>query len=207
MKNLYQRTFDQLQMSDEKTKSLRHALSSRCSDQNKEDTPMNNEKKILHRPAGTLIAAALICIFSVTTFAYGSHVIENIHHLITGGTIEQGIDAEGNKYSAGTVDISDTSAPIELRNDGRLYLVVNNENIDITDKCSYTKPYIYECTGEDGLRHCFIVGGDLDAIGWSEFIFDTNGLPIGGSSSFGTSKGSDDAPWFNIAKETLGLPW
>lgn len=38
-----------------------------------------------------------------------------------------------------------------------MYLVVNEENTDITEKCSYTEPYIYECTGEDGLR-CLICG-------------------------------------------------
>ena len=107
----------------------------------------------------------------------------------------------------GEVDTANLTAPVEVREDGRLYLTINGENTDITGQCSYETPYIYECTGTDGLRHAFIIGGDPGAIGWSEFMWDEDGFPSGGFAHFGTPGGPDDAPWLDAGKEQLNLPW
>jgi len=113
---------------------------------------------------------------------------------MTGGTIEQGIDENGVNYSAGSSDTSREVAPMEVRKDGSVWFVANGEDADITGQFSYTTPYIHDCTGEDVLRHVFIVGGEPDAIGWSEFVWDEDGMPVGGTSSYGTSAGRDDTP-------------
>ena len=204
MNRLYQKTFDQVHMTEEHYRSLRETLASQCSQSEME---VNNMKKhtFLRRPTAVVAAILLIGVLSVTAFAYGGRIVESVYQFMTGGTIEQGIDENGTAYSYGTADT--TVSPLELREDGKLYLVVDGEEADITDQFSYTTPYIQDCTGEDGLRHVFIVGGDPDAIGWSEFIWDENGLPAGGTTSYGTSAGRDDAPWMDAAMETLGLLW
>ena len=205
MKSLYQQTFEQLRLSEEKARALRSELVSRGSGTETEEVNMK-KKNFLKRPVTLLAAALLVCALCVTAFAYGGELVLGIQQLISGGNIEQGVDESGVSYSAGSVDTANTTSPVELR-DGRLYLVVNGEDIDITDECSYTEPYIYDCVGEDGLRHVFVIGGELDAIGWSEFIWGENGLPAGGSSKFGTSGGRADAPWMDAAMDELGLPW
>lgn len=166
---------------------------------------MKNEtmksRPVLRRSGSLLVAAVLICALSISAFAYGGM---QLYQMLTGGTITHGQDADGTYVSA--VSLGDEVSPVEVR-DGRLYLTINGEDKDITDECSYTEPYIYECVAEDGLRHSFIIGGDLDAIGWAEFIWDEDNMPTGGGASFGSSAGPDDAPWFDVGKETLGLPW
>lgn len=205
MKSLYQRTFEQLRMSEEKAGALRAELVSRGVGTETEVTNMN-KMRFLKRPVGVLAAAIIVCALCVTAFAYGGQIVTGLYQMMSGGSIEQGIDENGIAYASGCADIDNALSPIELR-DGRMYLVVNGENIDITGKCSYTEPYIYECTGEDGLRHVFVIGGEPSAIGWTEFIWDADGLPVGGNSQFGASAGRDDAPWLDAAMDELGLPW
>ena len=154
----------------------------------------------LRRPL--VLAAILILAFalSITAFAYGMRRFD----LMTGGVIRHGVDEAGNSYVEGT--LGSEIEPIEYR-DGRVWLTVNGENRDITGEFSYTEPYIYECTGPDGLRHAFIIGGETDAVGWVEFLWDERGFPTGGGGHFGTPEGSSDAPWLHAGTDILGLPW
>lgn len=204
MDRLYQKTFDQVSLPEERAGSIRAVLALRCSQTETEAGNMNKHT-FLRRPTAVLAAILLVGILSVTAFAYGDRIVEHVYTLMSGGTMEQGIDENGDAYVCGTMDT--TVSLVEVREDGRVYLTAGEEELDITGEFSYTEPYLYECTGEDGLRHVFVVGGETDAIGWSEFIWDENGLPTGGSSQFGTPNGREDAPWLDAAMETLGLPW
>lgn len=206
MDPLYQRTFDQVRMSEDQVRQVRAELASRCPRDEMEAHPMNNSKRI-RRPILAIAAVFLIAAMSLTAFAYGGRIVEQVYTMMTGGTTEHGIDENGNAYASGSVDTGAVTAPVELREDGRLYLTVNGEDLDITGQCSYETPYLYECTGPDGLRHAFIIGGDMDAIGWAEFMWDEDGMPSGGSAHFGTPGGTDDAPWLDAGKEQLNLPW
>lgn len=207
MNRLYQKTFDQIQMPEDRCQSLRTVLASQCSENEME--AMNNMKKhkFLRHPAAAVAAVLLVAALSVTAFAYGERIVESVYQLMTGSTIERGVDENGDNYSAGTNHGEEAMDPVEVREDGSVWLVINGEETDITGQFSYTEPYIHDCTGEDGLRHVFVVGGEADAIGWSEFIYDENGMPAGGTSDFATPEGRDDAPWMDAAMETLGLPW
>ena len=206
MVNLYQKTFDQVHMPADRTQSLRDDLASRCSHDEMEAIPMKKGKR-LHRPLAALVAVCILSALSITAFAYGDQLRE-FYTFFTGGAIEQGVDEDGNFYASGSVDTDNPEgSPVELRDDGRLYFVADGQNLDITDQCSYTTPYVYECADSDGNRHVFIVGGDPDAIGYAEFIWDTNGQVQGGSAQLGTSGGTDDAPWLDAAKSQFNLPW
>lgn len=208
MKQLYRQTFEQIGMPEETAQALRAELASRSSQSETEELNMKNEtnhtRPILRRTGTLLVAALLICALSVSALAYGG---VQLYQMLTGGMFEVGQDKDGNYYAAGSVDTDNLISPVELRDDGRLYLTINGEDKDITDACSYTEPYIYEFVAEDGLRHSIIIGGDLDAVGWSEFIWDENGMAAGGTAHFATPNGSDDAPWFEAGKEKLNLPW
>ena len=192
MNRLYQKTFDQVHMNEEKSKAVRDGLASRCLEM--EEKTMKN-KTFIRRPAMLVVTVVLICALSLTAFAYG----ERIYRFVTGSVV-----AAGDSEVSGCVE--ETVAPVEER-DGRLYLVINGENRDITDLCSYTEPYIYTCTGEDGLQHAFAIGGDAGAIGWAEFFWDEVGMLMAGCAEFGSWGGCADAPWLDAAMETLGLPW
>lgn len=77
MKNLYQKTFDQIRMPEEQTWSLREKLASRCSQEEKEVNTMNAHK-ILRRPAALLVAALLVAALSITAFAACEYVVYQI---------------------------------------------------------------------------------------------------------------------------------
>lgn len=204
MKNLYQRAFEQIVLSEEKIASIRAVLSSDCTAQQMEETTMKTRNG-KYRLGEILVAILLVFGIGGAAFACGSGMIEVVGRFMTGGVVEHSINEDGELYSG--VSFGGEQSPVELRADGRLYLVIGDEEKDITDLCSYTTPYIYECTDEMGLRHAFMIGGDLDAIGWSEFFWDANGMPSAGSAMFGTSGGREDAPWLDAGMKTLGLPW
>ena len=196
MKALYQKTFDSVCLSDVRTDAIRTQLAAAGK---KEVIPM---KKHVSLRRGLVLAAILILVFAlgITAFAYGMRRFD----LMTGGVIQHGVDEDGNSYVEGS--LGSEIEPIEYR-DGRVWLTINGENRDITEEFSYTEPYIYECTGADGLRHAFIIGGETDAVGWAEFLWDENGFPAGGGAHLSSPEGSDDAPWLHAGTDILGLPW
>ena len=203
MDRLYQRTFDQIHLPEERAAVVRKALASRCSQTEQEVIPMKHFKRL---PRPVTAAAALILVFalSATAFAYG----QRFYSFMSGGSVQDITDENGQVIGVqGSVDPDLAVPPVELRDDGRLYLTANGENADITGLCSDETPYIYECTGSDGLRDTFIIGGEPDAVGWAEFIWDEDGLPTAGTSQFATPEGRDGAPWFDAAMEQLNLPW
>ena len=205
MRGLYQKMFDQIHLSENRTWSIRSELVSEGSRIKMEEKTMKKQN-FLCRPVGVLAAALAVCALTVTAFAYGERIVENVYTFVTGGSVEQGVDENGDAYMSGSVDTDSLAAPVEVKN-GRAYLILNGDGTDITDGFSYTEPYLYDFTGEDGQRHVFVIGGETDAVGWAEFIWNADGMPSAGSSVFGTSEGRADAPWLDVAMKELGLPW
>ncbi len=52
--------------------------------------------------------------------------------------------------------------------DDRLFLVIDEEWIDITDKCSDTDFYRYEIPYDDGTKDVLFIGGTVNNYGWLE---------------------------------------
>lgn len=69
MNQLYKRTLDHVTMPQERVKSIRASLASRCSNNEMEVIPM--KKNYVRRSASLLIAAILLAIMSVSALAYG----------------------------------------------------------------------------------------------------------------------------------------
>ena len=199
MKNLYQRTFDKVSMPEDAYLHLRTVLASRCSHK---ETEVNKMKNRSYFKKGIVMALAVLMVaaLSITAFAYGGQIFS----FLTGGTVEQGTDENGVGYTS--VSMSDSS-PVKEFADGIVMLDFNGELTDISGLFSLTEPYIHDCVAEDGLRHVIVVGGEAGAIGWAEFMWDAEGMPMAGSASFGTAAGREDAPWHDAAMEILGLPW
>ena len=68
--------------------------------------------------------------------------------------------------------------------DGRLYLVIGDEWMDVTDYCSASEYYLYEIDHEDGSKELIFIGGTPDEAhgckhyGWYELAYDPNGFLI-----------------------------
>lgn len=199
MENLYKTTFDRVSMPEDAYLHLRTVLASRCSQNETEVYQMKNRsyfKKGIVMALAVLMVAAL----SVTAFAYGGEIFT----FLTGGTVEHSVDEHGERYTG--VSMTDIS-PVEEMADGRVMLSLNGETTDISGCFSLTEPYIHDFVAGDGLRHAIVVGGEAGAIGWSEIMWDAEGMPMAGTSRFGTGAGREDAPWLDAAMEILDLPW
>ena len=196
MKTLYQKTFETVRLSEARANAIRAQLAAAGKT---EVIPMKKHIS-LRRPLVLAAILALVFALSITAFAYGIRQFS----LMTGGSIQRGVDENGDHYVEGTLGTE--TEPIVFR-EGRVWLTVNGENRDITGEFSYTEPFIYDCIGPDGLRHAFIIGGEADAVGWAEFLWDETGFPAGGGAHLSSPEGTDDAPWFRAGKDILGLPW
>ncbi|MDE7244842.1 MAG: hypothetical protein K2O18_12835 [Oscillospiraceae bacterium] len=173
---LYQRTFDQAHMSAERTAEIRQMLAGRGADHDREVSTMMKSRK---KTAAVLAVCAVLAL-SVTAFASGGG-LTHVFQMLSGPAIQLAPSADGNYYFEGEREEEPVS-PVELREDGRLYLTVNGENRDITDECSYETPYVYTCAGEDGLQHTFIIGGEPESIGWIEYAGDEDeDFAVGGT--------------------------
>lgn len=105
MKQLYQRTFEHINMPEEHSQALRSALASRCSNNDQEVDTMNSQKAI-RRPAVLLIALLVVLALTTTAFAAGSYVVYHI----TSSSVDP---AEGNVFDEWTDFEADVVLPYE----------------------------------------------------------------------------------------------
>jgi hypothetical protein len=197
MKHNFTRTFDKVNIPQERQEQIREALSSRFSEIEKENKSMNTKSVAYRKPKAALVAAAiaLSCILLAGfAYAYGTQIIE----LLSGGRIESVESSSGGSVSISIVE----SYPYEVR-EGRVYFMLDGSGKDITSYCSDDTYYQYERTNENGYRHVLLIGGTPDNLGWTEIVFDANGNLVGT-----TGIGSANTEWENIGRKQLGLaPW
>lgn len=133
MNRLYQRTFDHVHMPEDRARSLRAVLASRCSEPETE-VIMMNKRKFLRRPAAFLIAILLIGALSITALACdGGRVIHQIGDVIY-------------QIVAGDAD---------LPADGVTYDLTDQEPDAVLDSSEYT-----EYIEEDGTVRIILNDGD-----------------------------------------------
>lgn len=161
-----------------------------------------------YKKAVTLaLAAALILALGISAYAVGGETIKRI--LGWGGNlvINQGAAEDGEVGSA-SVSLSALAQPVEI-SEGRMYFIVNDERIDITEQISAEKPFHYSYEDSEGYTHHWFIGlnsEELENYGFAEFIRDSNGDWKGG---YGHNHRVDDgeAQWFILGKEDLKVPW
>lgn len=161
-----------------------------------------------YKKAVTLaLAAALILTLGISAYAVGGETIKRILGWSGNFVINQGAAEDGEVGSA-SVSISALAQPVEI-SEGRMYFIVNDERIDITEQISAEKPFHYSYEDSEGYTHHWFIGlnsEELESYGFAEFIKDSNGDWKGG---YGHNHRVDDgeAQWFILGKEDLKVPW
>ena len=89
--------------------------------------------------------------------------------------------------------------------DGRMYFIVHDEHIDITDQVSETQPYIYHYTDGEGVVHYWIIGKngpEPEHYGFAEYLQPADGVWTAG---YVARTDNNSAPWLDRAIEELGF--
>ncbi len=121
----------------------------------------------------------------------------------------------------GNFEITDTGSGLEpvlhtdrltdpvSEEDGRLWFIVNDEHIDITDLISETKPFLYSYTDEEGVVHYWIVGKngpELSHWGYGEYLYKPEENWIRGYTARTDLDPDREEPlWLRAGKEQLGI--
>ena len=174
---------------------------------------MNREKTF--RPSRRLTAACL-CIAAMlalgaTAYAHGEEIITHIFGWSSNLEITETCDENGDISSVSILKTDDLTDPVMI-SDNRMFFVVNDENIDITDQISQQEAFHYEYDDEDGNTHIWLVGltsDDPENYGYAEYIMSPDGTWKGGYSARVNidADGSTAARWLENAKGELDIPW
>lgn len=167
-----------------------------------------NRKKVLL----LVLAACLVMGLGVTAYAYEGGLIIQFFGWGNNLEVNTAVDENGKLVTEAIVHTDHLTEPIEIRN-GRLFFIVNNENIDITEQISTEKAYQYEYTDTDGITHFWLVGlleeGVPEHYGYAEYLKNNNGDWVGGYSARINTEadGHTAAKWLETAKENTVIPW
>ena len=120
------------------------------------------------------------------------------------------VQTDGNGQSASILHTDSLTDPVRLERE-RMIFIVNDEQIDITELVSESRPFLYEYTDAEGVVHDWIVGinGSEPAnYGYGEFLRGQDGEWLGGYSAR-TDLGADGKgpAWFEEGKRQLNIPW
>ena len=174
---------------------------------------MNREKSF--RPSRKLVSvcvcAAMILALGVTAYACGGEIIRRIFGWGNNFEITQELDEKGDGVTTAVLHTENLTNPVVFSG-GKLFFVVNGENIDITDQVSQTEAFRYEYTDDEGNTHFWFVGlnsEEKENYGYAEYIKDPSGEWAGGYSARVNIEedGSTTACWLEITKAELDIPW
>ena len=167
--------------------------------------------RLLTARRAAVIAAAVCLILALSVTAYAACAYEKIFGWGNNLEIRRAADENDESVNAVILHTDALTEPVQFEN-GRMYFVVNNEHIDITDKISQTEAFRYEYSDEEGNTHLWLVGllsENPGHYGYAEYIKDPSGEWIGGYSARINSEpdGRTEALWLEIAKSELNIPW
>ena len=148
-----------------------------------------------------ILVAAVICLMTVTVSA------DSVRQLFGwGGNVVITQYDDGAEVRIHTEKLTE---PVEIR-DGRMYFVVNGENMDITDQVSQTKAFTYSYEDTAGIIHDWVVGlnGEgLESYGYAEYL-KTDTWQGGYSARVNiNADGTTQAQWLEIWKAENDCPW
>lgn len=155
------------------------------------------------------LCAALLLGIGITAYAYGGE-IKRVMGWGGNATIELGTGENGEVLSSTTLHTDSLTEPVEIC-EGRMYFIVNNEHIEISDSVENCGFFKYEYIDEQGNTHLWLIGlnsEELENYGYAEFIRAESGEWLGGYSvRINIDKDGTGAQWFENAKEALNIPW
>lgn len=145
------------------------------------------------------LAAALLLALGISAYSAGQAIFG------WGRNMEiRAEKTEGGIETTVYVHTDDLTEPVSFEN-GRMYFIVNDEHIDITDQVSETQPYIYQYTDDEGVLHYWIIGKngpELSHYGYAEYLHPTESDWTAG---YVARTNDNTAPWLDQAKEELGF--
>ncbi len=133
---------------------------------------------VRHYYYGQTVREAALAVGCVLCIAAAGPLTQ-LYRMVSGDSVLIQTDPTGQYYLH--ISWKDINTPIMLE-DGRLWLVLADERIDVTDLIDEDTPYILE--GEDpdsGLKNYLIVGGTPEDYGWQIWME----MPLGGYSGGG----------------------
>ena len=159
------------------------------------------------------VGTCCLAMFGVgaTVYAHNYQIINKIFGWGNNLEITQEVDENGETSSISILHTDNLTEPVKI-DDGKIYFVVNDEKIDITDKISETTAFEYEYTDDEGNTHIWLVGLNSDNIkdyGYAEYIKNIDGDWTGGYSARVNieSDGKTNAEWLENAKSEKTIPW
>ncbi|MBQ9663939.1 MAG: hypothetical protein IJV40_12385 [Oscillospiraceae bacterium] len=145
------------------------------------------------------LAAALILSLGIAAYSAGQAVFG------WGGNMEVRAEkTDGGIETTVYVHTDNLTEPVSFEN-GRMYFIVNGEHLDITDRISETKPYIYQFTDEEGVLHYWIIGKngpELEHYGYAEYLHPSE---EDWTAGYVARTNGNTALWLDKAKEELGF--
>ena len=175
------------------------------------DKDMKN-KRVLNKKI-MAVCTCCLAMFGVgaTVYAHNYQIINKIFGWGNNLEITQEVDENGETSSISILHTDNLTEPVKI-DDGKIYFVVNDEKIDITDKISETTAFEYEYTDDEGNTHIWLVGLNSDNIkdyGYAEYIKNIDGDWTGGYSARVNieSDGKTNAEWLENAKSEKTIPW
>lgn len=126
-------------------------------------------------------AIAIIMVIPVTRTMVvnaAEKIFRQFHlEMVNGDEVNSGTDPDtGEEYFEMYIR-SDKRVELARVKDGRLYFVLGEKWIDITDKCSATDYYRHEIVHENGVKEVVVVGGvpETHKYGWIVYLYDSEG--------------------------------
>lgn len=171
--------------------SLKKRTAELLKDENSRFAKTASSKGILRKTVA--VAAAVVIVGATTVFA--EEIIKRFY----------GADGSEIQYSESenerSVTIENVHTDYVKVINGRVYFVLGDIQIDVTDECGDTSYYRYEIKNDDGSRNVIFVGGPVENPGWVELIFDSEGKYITNRMQI---RGEDN--WSDWAMYSEGVP-
>ena len=152
MRKEYRHMMEQAALSDPKKEEIMNRMEH-----------MDTGKRRLPK-AGVIALAAALAVGCALSIAAG--LPAQVYHFIGGGSVTVDPNTDTAYY-----DRLNAVPPAEVDENGRLWLTVDDQRLDITGKISEDTPYLYERTDPaTGQKGYLMLGGTVDDFGWMEWF-------------------------------------
>lgn len=194
--------FHQVEMPDQCVLDIEKAIEEKM----KREAAGRRIRKMPRFAAAAAAAVMALILMDGAVYAYTGSGLISRFIASNGAVFTKTVDEEGNMSSSAELCLEEATVPAEYK-DGRLYLTVNGENLDITEDISDTNAYNYVYEDSESITHYIIIGGKPESFGYAEFLQGADKEWIGGSFAGGEVGGSINPDWLQKAKEELNIPW
>lgn len=193
MENMIRQTFGKIEMEESKKMETRRLLAEKQS---------KSPSWIKCAACIAACMAVLLCIPSARgAIVHAAGYITKIFKTANGSEITYEETDNMLKFTIEHVDQDYTRVT-----DGRLYLVIGDECIDVTDQCGETSYYRYEKANDDGGKSVIFVGGTVENNGWIELVFDADQNYVFNQMKVTPDSSGKTPDWVNQAMHQEGVP-